>query len=150
MAEGAIIALVNQNLDEWHQELCDWSLPSTFYFHGPWIMANEVIAVTAPREISDVSGDETLSETFRRIGKSPIRARILPTAEFPHPGEHADLDRGYYPTGKLIVPDRLKWGELIRWCSSQGDMTQSNFYPIATAPEKKILEYLEKNYPKRG
>lgn len=150
MTEGTIIALVNQNLDEWHPELCDWSLPATFCFLGPWIMAHEEIAVTAPREITDVPGNEILSETFRRTGKTTIRARILPTAEFPHPGEYADLDRGYNPTGKLIVPDLLKWGELIGWCGRKGDMTQTNFYPIATASEKKILEYLEKNHPRRG
>jgi len=141
MASG--IAIANINLDELGPEWCDWCLPTTNYYNGPYIFVKNEVNINAIREVTEVSPEEVLRETFRRTGRTNVCARIKTTD--PNSMEYW-WDMGWVPDGKLVVPDKLRWGELVQWCHQQSDFGQTNFCPIGTAPEEQIIAYLDKNF----
>jgi len=140
------IALVNQNLDEWHQRLCDWCLPTTNYWNGPYILVNETICADIDSVVTEVLPAELLRETFSRTGKRKVFARVGGSKS---PNDYW-WDMGWRPDGKIIVPDKLRWGDLVGWCNRQSDFAQTNFIPIATAPEEQIYAYLERSFASMG
>jgi hypothetical protein len=151
MIERVRIADVDPNcLDN---RLFDFSLPTNAYFLGPVLMLKRG-AVSDDEEIEiEASGDETLRETFngqklRIMSGRVISARVLPTKEHLYPMNY--FPGGYYHSNSLLVPDRLKWGELLSWCRELEDFYQTEFFPVATAPEEVIQACIEKKLTEQG
>lgn len=128
--------IVNQNLEKLSPDLCDWSLSKGFYTFGPCIVVNNRFVVGRIQEAISVDSGEMLRTTFMRTKRNEIFAKNL------EQNIHLEDLREDSSTRRLVVPDRLRWGELQEWCDSYTQRYNITVSPVATAPGEKIIEYL--------
>lgn len=131
-------------------EHCYFPLPMTYYSTPPVIGVQNLPSVDREHAEEPMPGEETPLQTFERLGLDPRRVEIG-AEEVLVGGRRNSLyipESGWHSpdwSQDVIIPDRLKWGEIIEWCERYGDLAQSTFYPVGVALEEQIVKFLARH-----
>ena len=146
------ITIVNINPHEFQSEHYDFSLPTTYHHYG-MVMLNSRIKPNSPERTIEVPGNKIIRQTFQNQGFRLMDGGILGVKISPmpeHPSPMSYVPGGYHASSSIIVPDNLKWGELLGWCMKLEDLCQTEFFPIAAAPKEEIESFVRRMLREKG